>query len=370
MKIKFFPYLFCLIGLLAGCTKRPAANEFEISGHFDEPYTGVVYLGHIGERFAYIDSVTLADETDFSFVRDVAHADYYRIVTKPSTAVCELIAEPSGIYNLSVNVKEETCRIETENAPEQDLMEQYEQSVVSFQKDTEKLNQQYSEAYAKQNFKLVAELERKMTEHMMNSQQFTVDFIKTCPESYVAVELASDLFLTEYPQWQEVYQLIDTVRYADTYAFRRLKNKVEEARALWMQGEPAPDFTTRDINGKVVRLQDLKGRYVLLDFWASWCRPCRNKAQEIKKIYDQLQARGIVMLGISMDEKRKDWEQATKEDGIVWANTAELLPFTENTIAHSYKVRQLPTLFLVGPDGIIVKQNPTIDYLLNLPVSK
>lgn len=370
MQIKIFPYLCCLIGLSAGCTQRPAANEFEISGHFDEPYTGVVYLGHIDDRFAYVDSITLTDETEFSFVRKAGHADYYRIVTKPSTAVCELIAEPSGIYNLSVCVKDETCRVEAENAPEQKLKEQYDLSVTSFQEEAEKLYRKYSEAREQKDSKMVAELERKMTEHMMNGQQNTVDYIKTCPESYVAVDLASNLFLTEYPQWQEVYQLIDTVRYADTYAFRRLRDKVEEARALWIQGEPAPDFSTRDINGKVVRLEDFKGRYVLLDFWASWCRPCRNKAQEIKKIYDQLQARGIVMLGISMDEKRKDWEQATKEDGIVWANTAELIPFAENTIARSYKVRQLPTLFLVGPDGVIVKQNPTIDYLLGMPVNQ
>lgn len=81
---------------------------------------------------------------------------------------------------------------------------------------------------------------------------------------------------------------------------------MEDARVIWIQNTQAPDFTTTDIHGKQVKLSDFKGKYVLLDFWASWCRPCRDKAKEIKAIYPQLQKRGIVMCGINLDEKKNN----------------------------------------------------------------
>ena len=215
--------------------------------------------------------------------------------------------------------------------------------------------------------KALATLQKQMNDNFFKREKATIDFIKAHPQSYTAVELAGNLLLREYPEWKEVYETIDTLNYTYSYAFKTLKEKIEDARVIWIQNTQAPDFTTTDIHGKQVKLSDFKGKYVLLDFWASWCRPCRDKAKEIKAIYPQLQKRGIVMCGINLDEKKEQWVKATEEDGIMWTNTSELKPFNDNVISQAYKIRQIPALFLVSPSGEIIKQNPEIEYLLNLP---
>lgn len=365
-----FLYVISLVGVMSGCSRHPAANEFEISGEFEKPFSGTVYLGHIDERFHYIDSVLLSGEKHFKFIRKIDNADCYRVVVRPEYIDCELFAEPGGFYHISLDAGKKECVLSAQNSVEQTLMDKYTASVDSLKMKSEQLSELYSEAYEKKNLDSLATLEKEIRANIEQTQRMTVDFIKACPKNYVAVHLTSNLFLNEYPQWNELYQLLDTVRFADTYAMRRVKEKITEAHSVWMQGQQAPDFTTKDVYGKSVSLQHFRGKYVLLDFWASWCRPCRNKAKELKNIYDSLACRGIAILGISFDEKKNEWMAATKEDKIIWTNTAELLPFKDNEIARAYKVKQLPTLFLIDPNGMIVKQNPSIGDLLALPEVK
>ena len=179
-----------------------------------------------------------------------------------------------------------------------------------------------------------------------------------------------DLLIYTYPELDEIHSQMDTLAYAYSRSYQEFKQKYDEAKSKWIQDRPAPDFTTRDLNGRTVSLSDFRGQYVLLDFWASWCKPCRKRAAELKAIYPELRARGITVCGLSMDEKRKQWAAATREDGIVWTNTGEVKPFKDNAIAAAYHVSQLPTMFLIDPEGIIVMQNPEIDDLLKLPLKK
>ena len=118
--------------------------------------------------------------------------------------------------------------------------------------------------------------------------------------------------------------------------------------------------------GEKIKLSSLRGKYVLVDFWASWCRPCRAKMKELKEVYPKLQKKGIIVCSISLDEKREQWEKATREDGIVWANTCDLKPFRTNEIAAAYKVTSVPTLFVIDPRGVIISQNPSLEEILQL----
>lgn len=122
------------------------------------------------------------------------------------------------------------------------------------------------------------------------------------------------------------------------------------------EGTPAPAFTVKDDNGNPITLADLcKGkRYLLIDFWASWCSPCRKEIPNLKKLYAAYAKKGFQIVSISIDKKEKDWRKALSEEKLPWPN------FRDNEgqeLATLYKVKFVPTIYLVDAQGIIVGDN-------------
>lgn len=137
------------------------------------------------------------------------------------------------------------------------------------------------------------------------------------------------------------------------------KNAREEiqARKATMQGIPAPEFTLEDLEGNPVSLASLQGKYVLIDFWASWCRPCRQSMPHLKELYGKYREKGLEILGLSIDTDADAWKQAVAEDALPWLHVIdkrEAGKKESSFAAGLYGVHAIPTLFLVGPDGIMV----------------
>ena len=372
MTMKRIAYLLAGI-VLAACQ---SSNEFILEGTLPQPFTGTVYLTYIpaGEALTRIDSVTLNEETDFRFRHAIEHPDAYRVITSPRRYDAAFIAEPQGNYRIDFSSEDYPVPVQVlKGGAEQTLMNDYLSSLKDSRRQEQELNAAYAEKLAKGDDASKAQADSLMqllSDVFQAREQTTKDFILQHPKSFAACQLAGDLLLYTYPELDEIHSQMDTLAYAYSRSYREFKQKYDEAKSKWIQDRPAPDFTTHDLNGRTVSLSDFRGQYVLLDFWASWCKPCRKRAAELKAIYPELQARGITVCGLSMDEKREQWAAATHEDGIVWTNTGEVKPFKDNAIAAAYHVSQLPTMFLIGPEGTIVMQNPEIDDLLKLPLKK
>jgi peroxiredoxin len=121
-------------------------------------------------------------------------------------------------------------------------------------------------------------------------------------------------------------------------------------------GSEAIDFTQNDTTGKPVSLTSFRGKYVLIDFWASWCKPCRMENPNVVTAYNKFKGKNFTVLGVSLDKARENWIQAIKDDGLAWTQVSDL-QFWNNAVARKYKVESIPQNFLVDPKGKIVGKN-------------
>ncbi|KIO76919.1 hypothetical protein TH53_12235 [Pedobacter lusitanus] len=123
-------------------------------------------------------------------------------------------------------------------------------------------------------------------------------------------------------------------------------------------GAIAMDFTQNDVNDKPVKLSDFRGKYVLLDFWASWCGPCRGENPNVVKAFNAYKDKNFTVLGVSLDQqgKKSDWLKAIKDDGLAWTQVSDLQGW-KNAASTLYGVRGIPANFLIDPQGKIVGKN-------------
>lgn len=132
------------------------------------------------------------------------------------------------------------------------------------------------------------------------------------------------------------------------------------ATNLLKPGTEAPDFTLNDLNGKSHKLSSLRGNYVVLDFWASWCSDCRKDMPEMKRLYERY-GKEVQFVGISFDDKKENWEKYVQSNELKWLQVSELKKWKDTGISKAYNISWLPTMYVLDREGKVVLSTVMIE---------
>ncbi len=201
------------------------------------------------------------------------------------------------------------------------------------------------------------ELGRKSADFTSYIKRFS-DTTKSLP---VALFAASKLLNNESElEYIKTFSSGLSKRFADNQLSKEFKDKVKERLASLQPpasspqvGSMAPDFTLNSMENKRVALSSFKGKYVLIDFWASWCPPCRAENPYVVAAYKKYKNKNFTILGVSLDEEKTKWEEAIAKDALTWTHVSDLKGW-QSEVAEQYGLRSIPANFLLDPSGKII----------------
>lgn len=197
------------------------------------------------------------------------------------------------------------------------------------------------------------------------SKQIDKKFMQDNPDSYISLDLLQSVaYSSDYPEIFSLYNGLSPKVKASEPA-QKFATMLPKLKSVAL-GATAPEFTEADTAGTMVNLSSFRGKYVLIDFWASWCGPCRAENPNVVKAYNRYKNKKFTIVGVSLDRPgaKANWLAAIKKDGLAWTQLSDL-KFWNSQTAGLYAVRAIPQNFLLDPKGKIIAKNLRGDDLNN-----
>jgi len=306
---------------------QPKNGKFSYNGTLAEPTTASV-------RLAYAPMANAPAKTDGM----ILYLDAGQIDIKVKDTVANLVVKGSAPHT-------DFEALTKAQKPYRDQINELYNEWVRLGKEEDKEGQE----------KIIQKREAINAEMMEKANKA---FIQTHPSSPVAFYALSQYagYDIDAEKVEPVYQLLaDNVKALPSAI--EFTERLEIAKKTGI-GKMAMDFSQTDTSGKLVSLSDFKGKYVLVDFWASWCGPCRAENPNVVNVFNQYKDKGFTVLGVSLDrpKARDKWLQAIYDDNLTWTHVSDL-QFWNNAVAQQYGIRAIPMNLLIDPQGKIIAKN-------------
>jgi peroxiredoxin len=347
--------------VLAACNNETAINENElpkgsvkITGEIKGMESGMLeFLYPLGDS-SHTDTVTVT-KGKFAYTTELSEPInmIFRVAGSRGEEVA-FFADPGKITITGYRDSMWTSKVKGGATQTQFL--KVDETIRAIMKPSEGLMEAYGAAQQSNNTNEIVRIQQDYQRLQDSAMRFTRNFVLSTKNSVLAPYYAL-VYLNQPGEEAFMQSVFDDLTPAVQNSFFGEKlGELVASNSKTAVGSMAPDFSQNDANGNPVSLSSFRGKYVLLDFWASWCQPCRVENPNIVKAYKNFKDKGFDILGVSLDQDGAAWAKAIADDKLTWNHVSDL-KYWNNDVAQLYSIRSIPASFLLDPEGKIIAKD-------------
>jgi peroxiredoxin len=324
-----------------------AQNNLELSGQIKDLGNATVKISYSKDGVFKTDSVKASNDI-FTWKADSFDPQIMSITINQNDY--SFFAQPGHISFTGVRGSMQTYKI-TGSQMQEDAI-----AFSDYIKDISDQEAPLRSGYRKASAVEKVTIDKKLNDFEIQKEIKVKQFISDHSKSYYCIYMITRRTMggTDYKEVKALYNLLDETA-KQTDAGKKLADKLEVLKKS-MVGTQMIDFKQNDVNGKPVNLKSFRGKYVLVDFWASWCGPCRAENPNILKAYNAYNDKGFTVIGISLDNNAANWKKAISDDKMPWTQLSDLKGW-KNEVSAYYGIQSIPSNMLIDPSGKIVARD-------------